>query len=379
MALSQPPTSSQAQNQTQTQSLSQTAPQTPTNKAARARAQEFAAAAARAVETLKAQESMPRYDMMSISTLRMLGVNFGLKATSKKMLSEQLTAIWERVHEGIPKADQQESEGVETESSNNGESSSRGVHFQQNDRRESDRDEPTARSSPFLDQDKKTLSPPSPGYVDDTAPGYMSPILSDNDHTYDHIFDNDNHYDTNYDMDYDNNYHNFDNDLQLGNHSRGYEYGLDNDASSDRGETFVNTKRGNRGGSTAKSGGNSQHKESSYNDGDNVDGGADGDYGSDGSDEDNFSQLSQDEDSHDGDDDMEEASDQEGLGITPPTLERQLFDFLSKASHLRKQYLTYKVRFRLKIKEGVFYCAMFVTPQSTNRHQFDFDIYFFSR
>lgn len=357
MVLSQPQASSQTQNQPQTQSMSQTAPQTPTNKAARARAQEFAAAAARAVETMKAQESMPRYDMMSVSTLRMLGVGFGLKATSKKLLSDQLTAIWERVHEGTPKADQHEGEGVQTESSSNGESSSREVQLQQNTRREPNRDEPTANSSPFLDQDDRAASPPLLQFVDDTAPGYMSPILSDNDHTYDHMFDDENHYDSNYDMDYD-------------NHSRGCEYGLDDDASSDRCETFVNTKRGSGGGSTAKSGGNSQHKESFYKDDDDVDGGADGDPGSNSSDEDDFSQFSQDEqDDEDGDEGMEEASDQEEPGITPPTLERQLFDFLSKASHLRKQYLVYKVCSRSK-DEGSFLFCNFLIPQSFNRHQF---------
>ncbi|KAG0294069.1 hypothetical protein BGZ96_001824 [Linnemannia gamsii] len=330
MVHSQPQAGSQSQIQTQTQSLSQAAPQTPTNKAARARAQEFAAAAARAVETMKAQESMPRYDMMSVSTLRMLGVGFGLKATSKKMLSEQLTAIWERVHEGTPKADQQEGEGVQTENSSSGESSSRGVQLQQNNRWEPNQDEPTATSSPFLDQDDRTASPPLLQYMDDTAPGYMSPILSDNDHTYDHMFDNDNHYDSNYDMAYD-------------NHSDGYEYGLDKDAGSDRGETFVHTKRGGGGGSTAKFGGGSQHKESLCKDDDDVDGGAYGDRGSSSSDQDDFSQLSRDEDDEEhGGEDMEEASDQEELGITPPTLEHQLFDFLSKASHLRKQYLVYK-------------------------------------
>ncbi|KAF9548068.1 hypothetical protein EC957_007351 [Mortierella hygrophila] len=338
---SQPQKSSQTQtqNQSQSQSLSQTTPHTPTNKAARARAMEFAAAAARAVETMKAQESVPRYDLMSVPTLRMLAVGFGLKATSKKLLSEQLTAIWERVHENTPKADQQgEGAGVQAEASNNGESGSRSGQLQQDRWRDMDQDGPAARSSQLLGQDDRTSSPPPFQSVDDTAPGYMSPILSDNDHTYDHLFDNDNHYDTNYDMDYDNNYRNFDNDVQIDNHSREYKYGLDNDADSDRGETLVNTKRG-RGGvvGTAKGG---TLKESYCKDGD------DGDQESVGSDEeDDFSQLTQDDEGEDddgGDEDMEEASDQEEPVITPPTLERQLFDFLSKASHLRKQYLTYK-------------------------------------
>ena len=345
---SQPQKSSQSQNQSQSQSLSQTAPHTPTNKAARARAKEFAAAAARAVETMKAQESVPRYDLMSVSTLRMLAVGFGLKATSKKLLSEQLTAIWERVHENTPKANRQE-EGVsvQTEALNNGESSSRGDKLQQDRWRDMDQDERAARSNQLLGQDDRTSSPPSFQSLDDTAPGYMSPILSDNDHTYDRLFDNDNHYDTNYDMDYDNNYRNFDNDLQLDNYSREYKYDLDNDAGSDRGETFVNTKRGRGGGVGAVKDG--KRKESNYKDEDDADGGVDGDQESEGSDEeDDFSQLAQGDESEDddGDDeDMEESSDQEEPVITPPTLERQLFDFLSKASHLRKQYLTYKVFF----------------------------------
>lgn len=345
---SQPQTSSQTQTQTQSQSLSlsQTAPHTPTNKAARARAKEFAAAAARAVETMKAQGSMPRYDLMSISTLRMLAVGFGLKATSKKLLSEQLTAIWERVHESTPKADQQgEGAGVQAEASNNGESSSRGGQLQQDRWRDIHQDESAARSRQLLSQDDRASSPPPFQSVDDTAPGYMSPILSDNDHTYDHLFDNDNQHDTNYDMDYDNNYRNFDNDLQLDNHSREYKYSLDNDADSDRGETFVNTKRGKGGGVGAAKDG--KREESPYKDEDDADGGVDGDQESEGIDEeDGFSQLTQNDECEDddgGDEDMEDSSTQEEPVITPPTLERQLFDFLSKASHLRKQYLTYKV------------------------------------
>lgn len=345
---SQPQTSSQTQTQNQSQSLSlsQSAPHTPTNKAARARAKEFAAAAARAVETMKAQESMPRYDLMSVTTLRMLAVGFGLKATSKKLLSEQLTAIWERVHENTPKVDQQgEGAGVQAEALNNGESSSRGGQLQQDRWRDMNQEEPAVRSSQVLSQDDRASSPPPFQSVDDTAPGYMSPILSDNDHTYDHLFDNDNNCDTNYDMDYDNNYRNFDNDLQLENHSREYKYGLDNDAGSDRGETFVNTKRGRGGGVDAVKDGKS--KESSYKDEDDADGGVDGDQQSEGSDEeDDFSQITQDDEGEDddgSDEDMEEPSDQEEPVNTPPTLERQLFDFFSKAPHLRKQYLTYKV------------------------------------
>ncbi|KAF9137634.1 hypothetical protein BGX30_010027 [Mortierella sp. GBA39] len=346
---SQPQKSSQTQtqNQSQSQSLSQTTPHTPTNMAARARAKEFAAAAARAVETMKAQELVPRYDLMSVPTLRMLAVGFGLKATSKKLLSEQLTAIWERVHENTPKADQQgEGAGVQAEASNNGESSSRSGQLQQDRWRDMDKDGPAARSSQLLGQDGRALSPPPFQSVDDTAPGYMSPILSDNDHTYDHLFDNDNHYDTNYDMDYDNNYRNLDNNVQLDNHSREYKYGLDNDAGSDRGEAFVNTKRGRGGGvGTVKDG---TLKEIYSKDGDDADGEVDGDQESEESDEeDDFSQLTQDdegegEDGDGGDEDMEGPSDQEEPVITSPTLERQLFDFLSKASHLRKQYLTYK-------------------------------------
>ncbi|KAF9286652.1 hypothetical protein BGZ88_008988 [Linnemannia elongata] len=346
---SQSQTSSQthAQNQSQSQSLSQNAPpHTPSNKAARARSKEFAAAAARAVDAMKAQQSMPRYDLMSVTTLRMLAVGFGLKATSKKLLSEQLTAIWERVNENSPKVDQQEEgAGSQAEASNNGESSSRGGQLQQDPWRDMDQDEPAARSSQLLSQDDRASSPPPFQSVDDTAPGYMSPILSDNDHTYDYLLDNDNHYDTNYNMDYDNNYRNFDNDLHLDNHSQEYKYGLDNDTGNDRSETFVNTKRG-RGGSVdaVKDG---KRKESYYKDEDDADGGVDGDQESEGSDEeDDFSQRTQDdegEDDDDGGEDMEDPSDQEEPEITPPTLERQLFDFLSKASHFRKQYLTYKV------------------------------------
>ncbi|KAG0201404.1 hypothetical protein BGX33_010339 [Mortierella sp. NVP41] len=349
MALSQ--SLSFSQSQTQTQPSSQSGTRTPSKKLSRAaiRAQEFAAEAARAVETMKLQETMPNYSKMTVSTLRMFAMSFGLKATTKALLVDQLTAIWESVHSGTPKSDEQrkEGDGAAEDGSNDGESSSRGGQLELETRRQQDWDrdrdrervEPVTRSGRLSQDDP---APPSPPFqsVDDTAPGYMSPILTDSDDAYnnnDNHYDYDNDYETNFDMDYDNNYQNFDNDLD--NHDAGrYDYGLNNDLNSDPGEPFVNTKCGG-----AKGG----HQKDSYKD---VDAGAGGDDEAEESDDEeddehDLSQLSahddDDEDGGDGEEGME-CSDQEEPVVAPPTLERQLFDFLNKATHLRKQYLTYK-------------------------------------
>ncbi|KAF9121241.1 hypothetical protein BGW39_010674 [Mortierella sp. 14UC] len=343
---------------TQSESLSQSATgsQTPSKSQARikAKAEVFAAEAAKAVETMRAQETMPKYSLMSIETLRMYAVGFGLKATSKKLLAQQLTAIWESVHSDMPIAGQ-EGEGGDVAQdiggSNNGESSSRGgrLQLQSDGRRDRDRDESLARSKQ-LDHGDRALSPSPFQSVDDTAPGYMSPILSDNDHTYDHMFENnyDNDYGTNFDMNYDNNYHNFDND-HLKTRSRGYNrVDLDNDVGSDRGELFVNTKRdgGVGSSSSAKAGGSGYRKASrQFNDdtGDNI--GVETDLEVDEGDGDDLDEDDSQEDESDdedgGDEDME-VLDQEEPVVTPSILERQLFDFLSKAPHFRKQYLAYK-------------------------------------
>ncbi|KAG0278966.1 hypothetical protein BGZ95_002652 [Linnemannia exigua] len=345
-------TSNLAFTQTQTASenlsQSQTGSQTPSKSAARIKAQSeaFAAEAAKAVETMRAQETMPKYNLMSIATLRMIAVGFGLKATSKKLLAEQLTAIWESVHSDTGKEDQ-EGEGGETVQDagglGNGESSSRGGRLQADSRWDEGRDE-GERSARLrqLDHDDRAPSPPPFQSVDDTAPGYMSPILSDNDHTYDHMFEN-----NDFDMDYDNSYHNFDND-SLETRSHRYDHvDLDNDAGSDRDEPFVNTKRGGGDvGSSTKSGGGSGHRKAAslYKDDIGDDAGLEAD-----------SEMSEgDEDDPDEDDSLDDASDEGGTDddieameqeepvAAPPTLERQLLEFLSKAPHFRKQYLTYK-------------------------------------
>ncbi|KAF9909362.1 Membrane-bound transcription factor site-2 protease [Linnemannia zychae] len=345
----------QIPTQSENLSQSQTGSQTPSKSQARskAKAEAFAAEAAKAVETMKAQVTMPKYSLMTIETLRMYAVGFGLKATSKKLLAEQLSAIWENVHSDMEKTGEREGGDVEGDvgGSSTGESSGRGGQLQSGARQEQDRDwDKPSTQSKDLPQSNRAPSPSPFQSVDDTAPGYMSPILSDNDHTYDHMFENNDNYDNNdYDnnMDYDNSYHNFDNGrLQADSHGYNGAY-VENYVGSDREELFVNAKRGGGSGSSSVRGGTSSYRETSgrYEDTADDDGGIEADFEMDDGDCDELDEdNSQDgeSDDEDGGDENLEALDQEEPAITPLTLERQLFDFLSKAPHFRKQYLTYK-------------------------------------
>ncbi|KAF8976673.1 hypothetical protein BGZ46_008065 [Entomortierella lignicola] len=108
-------TNSDRQNLSQlgeTSNVSETAAMTPTGRRGRPpsktpskkkstmvrRAEIYAAESAKAVASLRAQRTMPDYEKMSVPRLRLAATTFGLKSGRKRQLVDQLTAIWESVH-----------------------------------------------------------------------------------------------------------------------------------------------------------------------------------------------------------------------------------------------------------------------------------------
>ncbi|KAF9920136.1 hypothetical protein FBU30_010064 [Linnemannia zychae] len=350
-SISQPQPTSRPQSQNLTQPLTQPSSQagtkTPSKRKSRLRAEEFAAEAARAVETMKAHETMPKYHLMSVSTLRMLAMSFGLKATTKVLLAEQLSAIWERVHSELPAPSQQglgESD-IHQQDDNliNGEPSNRGGKTQVERERVKDQDDLDEQTD-LIDQENVVSSSPRPFQsIDDSAPGYMSPILSDNDHTYDYMFDDSygDKRDINFNMDYDNEYRNADNDFD----SRSHEviFSLDSNFGNDRGTTFDNIERTEEKSSALMGRGeqrmNIHIKDNTTIHGEDAD--QEPERSDDSSFDEDFSQSSQNDSENDNNmEDHDQAGD-EPIDTTP-MLERQLFDLLRKTPYLWKQYLIYK-------------------------------------
>jgi len=77
-----------------------TPPQTPTKKKrpATLRAEAFTAQTAKFVANLKAQGARPKYDTMSVAHLKVLAMTFGLKPSGKLAMVEQLNAIWNKLN-----------------------------------------------------------------------------------------------------------------------------------------------------------------------------------------------------------------------------------------------------------------------------------------
>ncbi|KAF9168479.1 hypothetical protein BGX20_011300 [Mortierella sp. AD010] len=83
------------------------------------RAEAYAAESAKAVANLRAQKTMPDYNNMSVARLRLAATTFGLKANTKRLLVDQLTAIWKSVNAERDDEEGQEQNENEDENQNN--------------------------------------------------------------------------------------------------------------------------------------------------------------------------------------------------------------------------------------------------------------------
>ncbi|KAI8598758.1 hypothetical protein EDD21DRAFT_381619 [Dissophora ornata] len=247
------------------------------------RAEAMAAESARAVAHIRSQPGMPDYYNMTMARLRLAATTFGLKSGTKKMLADQLTTIWERLN---PDHGQGGDEGGNQDRDQN----------QDRDRDDVEVEETRGRVDDDGDDDdigtrRRLYSPYSPT-MDDSGGNYSQ---------------------------------------------QGASIDMDDPLDLD-----LDSSHGNRGSVASR--GRKQHFGSPVisetemknrleaNDSDGGEVSDDNDLVSDDR-NDLSSQLEMEDDS---------PSLEQGSVATTPTMERQLFDFLSTNAHFRKQYLTYK-------------------------------------